>query len=116
MIQVAARNANADAVVSHLFARAYDDGAAAVAGRMQPRFQQLLIDRGCLLRGRDSYTLVHSRSPQIADAFRSGRAWLSVLDGEASLNPWNDPEAAAAELGQLSRERRRFGIVDSPVA
>lgn len=111
--QIAARSVNADAVISHLFARAYDQGAAAVAGRMQPRFRQQLIDRRCLLRGRQSYALIHSRNQQLASAFRSGQAWLSVLDGEAPLNVWNRPQAAAAELAQRAPEIRRFGIVDS---
>ncbi len=99
--QIAARSADAEAVVNHLFARVFAEGAAAVAGRMQPRFQQLLIDRGCLLRGRETYTLIHSRDPDITDAFRSGRAWLSVLDGEAPFNAWNNPAAAVTDLAKL---------------
>lgn len=113
VVQIAARTADADAVISHLFARTWEQGAAAVAGRAQPRFLQSLIDRGCLLRARESFTLIHSGNPQIADAFRSGRAWLSVLDGEAPLNVWNRPEQAAGDLAPLSSGIRPFGIVQS---
>ncbi len=94
--QIVARSGDAPAVISHLFARAHDAGAAAVAGRMQPRFQQMFIDRGCFLAGRQTCTLIHSRHPHVADAYQSGRAWLSVLDGEAPFNIWNRPEDAAA--------------------
>lgn len=99
--QIAARSADAGAVVNHLFARTFKEGAAAIAGRMQPRFQQLLIDRGCLFRGRETYTLIHSRDPGITEAFRSGHAWLSVLDGETPFNAWNNPAAAVTALAKL---------------
>jgi hypothetical protein len=112
--QIAARQVNAAVVVRHLFARAFDEGACAVAGRMQPRFQQVLIDQACVLRGRGTYTLVHSRDEAIASAFRSGTAWLSVLDGESPLNVWNSPEAATAELSTLPPYARPIGIADTP--
>lgn len=99
--QIAARQNNAATVINHLFARVFDEGAGAVAGRLQPRFQQVLIDQGCLFRGRSSYTLIHTTDPGIAAAYRSGSAWLSALDGETSLNAWNSPESAAADLSSL---------------
>ena len=114
--QIAARQSNAAVVVNHLFSRAFDEGACAVAGRMQPRFQQVLIDHDCVLRGRSTYTLIHSKDENIAGAFRNGNAWLSVLDGEAPLNVWNSPEAAAAELGTLPRYKNPFGIIEAPVS
>lgn len=99
MIQIAARTAHRDAVINHLFSRARDEGAAAVAGRVQPGQLQTLIDRGCLLRGRTSYALVHSRDKGIRAAYQSGKAWLSVLEGEATMNVWNRPEQAALDRG-----------------
>jgi len=65
---------------------------------MQPHFQQFMIDHNCLIRGRESYTLVHSRDRRLAEAFRGGHAWLTVVDGEAPLNVWNSPEDAIAEF------------------
>jgi len=99
MIQIAARTAHRDAVINHLFSRARDEGAAAVAGRVQPGQLQTLIDRGCLLRGRTSYALVHSRDKGIRAAYQPGKAWLSVLEGEATMNVWNRPEQAALDRG-----------------
>jgi len=111
--QIAARQANVAVVVNHLFAHVFDAGGCAVAGRLQPRFQQALIDQGCVFRGRSMYTLVHSRDEKIARAFRNGSAWLSVLEGEAPFNAWNSPEKANAELGSLARYSRSLGVVDS---
>ena len=102
---------NAARCVAWLTAR--DTGASAVAGRIQPRFQQALIDRGCVFRGRATYTLVHSKDENIARAFQNGTAWLSVLDGECPFNLWNAPEAASAELNSLPRYSRSLGIVQA---
>jgi len=102
--QIAAKQADAQVVINHLFARVFEEGAAAIAGRMQPHFQQCMIDHNCLIRGRESYTLVHSRDRRLAEAFRGGHAWLTVVDGEAPLNVWSSPEHAIREydLPQLS--------------
>jgi len=102
VIQIAARPEAVDVVVNHLFATASNDGASAVAGRIQPDIQQAFIDRGCLIRARNTYTLVHSRDPHLASAYRSGQAWLTPLDGEAILNAWHSPEAAVAEFVETS--------------
>lgn len=107
--QIAAQPANAAVVVNHLLSRAYEQGAAAVAGRIQPSLQQVLIDHQCVIRGRETYALVHARNPQLADAYRGGQAWLSILDGEATLNAWNDPVQAAADLNFLQLPDRMQG-------
>jgi len=95
--QIAARQFDAAAIINHLFARVREEGAVVVAGHMQPRFQQVLIDHDCRIRARHTYMLVHSRNKTLAEAFRDGKAWLSVLDGEATLNAWNSPAAVVAQ-------------------
>jgi hypothetical protein len=102
VLQIAARPVNAAAVVDHLFSRLHAEGGAAVAGRLQPRFLQLLIDRGAMIRPRSTYMLVHSRNEDLLDSFRHGTAWLSLLDGEAPVNVWNSPRAAVDALDGLN--------------
>ena len=105
MIQIAARTAHRDVVINHLFLRARDKGA--VAGCVQSGQLQAMIDRRCLLRGRTSYALVHSREKGIRAACQSGEAWLSVLEGEATMDVWNRSEQAAL-VADRERHTRNF--------
>ena len=85
-------------VLEHLYHQCYTEGCVAVLGRMQPDFQQAFLDTGCLFRRRDRYVLVHSRRPDIMNAFHAGQAFLSHLEGESCLQVWNDPLRAAKHL------------------
>jgi len=60
-------------------------------GRLQPEFLQVLSDNGCLFHRRSRRVLIHSRNPELLDAFHSGDAFLSLLDGEGAVQLWNDP-------------------------
>ncbi|MCX7418569.1 MAG: hypothetical protein NT013_03405, partial [Planctomycetia bacterium] len=92
--QIVAHPHTAGQVIDHLLNHAAERGAVAVAGRVIPRFLQAISDRHCLLLRRSTYLIVHSRDPEITDAFVNGRAFLSLLEGEGPLQIWNDPEVA----------------------
>ena len=98
--QIVAHPHTAGQVIDHLLNHAAERGAIAVAGRVIPRFIQAISDRHCLILRRSTYLLVHSRDPEIADAFINGRAFLSLLEGEGPLQIWNNPELALQRLPQ----------------
>lgn len=80
-VQVAASAKTAGTVLDHLFQEASARGATAVRGRIEPQLLSALWGRRCMLRF-GTGALVHSRSPEILQAIRSGQALLTRLDGE----------------------------------
>lgn len=82
IVQIAARENSFDGVLRRLLADAWRLGAAALHGRLDPRFAKELSDRHCWLRLDGPWTLVHSRNADILAAIRQGDAFLSRLDGE----------------------------------
>jgi hypothetical protein len=85
VVQLAATATSIDDVLDHLFYQAWQRGAVAVTGRLDPRFMQALSDKYCLLHRRGPWVLVNSKRPEILRSFQSGDAWFSRLDGEWSL-------------------------------
>ncbi len=98
--QIVAHPHTAGQVIDHLLNHAAERGAVAVVGRVVPRFVQAISDRHCLILRRSTYLIVHSRDPEITDAFVNGRAFLSLLEGEGPLQIWNNPELALQRLEQ----------------
>jgi Acetyltransferase (GNAT) domain len=82
VVQVAAMNGSFDLVLRGLLADAWRLGAAAVRGRLDPRFAREFSDRHCWLRTEGTWTLVHSPHPEILAAIHQGDAFLSRLEGE----------------------------------
>lgn len=82
VLQLAAREGAFDCVLQRLLADAWRHGAAAVRGRLEPRFARQLSDRHCWLRMEGPWTLVHSRRAEVIDAIQQGDAFLSRLEGE----------------------------------
>jgi len=82
VLQIAAPNGTFDRVLKRLLADAWRHGAAAVRGRLDPRYVQELSNRHCWLRTDSTWTLVHSRHPEIMAAIQQGDAFLSRLEGE----------------------------------
>jgi hypothetical protein len=82
VLQIAAINGWFDRLLQHLLADAWRHGAAAVRGRVDPRYVQELSNRHCWFRWDSTWTLVHSRNPEILAAIDQGRAFLSRLEGE----------------------------------
>jgi hypothetical protein len=85
VLQLTATPSSIGDVLDHLFHRAWRQGAAAVSGRLEPRFMQALSDRYCVFHRRGPWVLVNTKRPQILKAFHTGDACFSRLDGEWSL-------------------------------
>ena len=83
--QLAATPASIDEVLDHLFYRAWQQGALAVTGRLDPRFIQALSDKYCVFHRRGPWVLVKAKEPELLRSFEAGHAWFSPLDGEWSL-------------------------------
>jgi len=82
VLQIAARHGSFDRVLQRLLVDAWRRGAAAVRGRVDPRFVQELSDRHCWSRWGGTWTLVHSPHADIMAAIHQGDAFLSRLEGE----------------------------------
>ena len=72
-------------VIDHLFNHARLNGAASLAGRLEPHMGKALANQVCLLYRREYCMLVHSRDAQVLGAIHSGKAFISRLDGEWCL-------------------------------
>lgn len=93
VVQIASGDGWFDRVLQRLLADAWRHGAAAVRGRLDPRFVQQLSDRHCWLRREGTWTLVHSRHADILAAIHHGDAFLSRLEGEWWLRFLGEQEA-----------------------
>lgn len=82
VLQIGAREDSINDVLDHLFDHARQHGAAALHGRMEPRFVQALCDRHCLFHGGGSNVLFHSRNPAATAALLAGEGFLTRLEGE----------------------------------
>ncbi|PYS53685.1 MAG: hypothetical protein DMG13_11585 [Acidobacteria bacterium] len=82
VLQIAARDGHADRVLNHLAHHAYEHGAIAICGRLEPSFIQALCQHHCLFDAYPLWVLTHSRHPNLLAAFEQGTARLSRLDGE----------------------------------
>ena len=82
VVQIAACDGSFDRVLQRLLADAWRHGAAAVRGRLDPRFVQEHSARHCWLRTDGTWTLVHSRHADVMAAIQQGDAFLSRLEGE----------------------------------
>jgi hypothetical protein len=81
LLQVAAADRDIGQVIDHLLHHAWEGGAAAVKGRVEPRLLEPLARRRCLMSFAGE-ALVHSRDQEILGAIASGRSLLTRLDGE----------------------------------
>lgn len=94
VLQIAARERSFDRVLTRLLADAWRQGAAAVRGRLDPRYVQEFSSRHCWF-GRDgTWTLAHSRHADILAALHQGVAFLSRLEGEWWLRFLGEEEVA----------------------
>ena len=90
VLQVGGKEDTVREVLHHLFYHARQRGAVAVTGPMDARLVRALSENHCVFHGPgNSWTLIHSRDPRIADAIHAGDAFLSRLEGAR----WVEPEA-----------------------
>jgi hypothetical protein len=82
VVQVAARDGAFDAVLQRLLADAWHQGAAAVRGRVDPRYLDELSANHCWFRREGTSVLAHSRNADVLEALQRGDTFLSRLEGE----------------------------------
>jgi hypothetical protein len=109
VLQVAAADGWFDRVLRRLLADAWHAGAAAVRGRLDPRYVQEFSERHCWLRTEGTWTLVHSRDREVMDAIRQGKAGLSRLEGEWWLRFVDDESSDPAQQTSGARLKPRSG-------
>lgn len=93
VVQIAAREGAFDRVLQRLLSDAWRQGAAALRGRLDPRYAQELSDRHCWFRWDGTWTLAHSRDTEVIAAVDQGSAFLSRLEGEWWLRFLGEPAA-----------------------
>jgi hypothetical protein len=86
VIQLHAKSNYSHDVLDHLIFHAREQGAMALTGRMEPSMMQAFSDRHCVFHCGPQWVLVHSRRPELVNAFNSGNAGFSRLDGEWCLH------------------------------
>jgi hypothetical protein len=82
VLQIGGREQTFGDVINHMFHDAWRSGAAALSGRLEPRFARELSRRCCRFIFHDVAVLVHSRHNEILEAIHRGDAFLTRLDGE----------------------------------
>jgi GNAT superfamily N-acetyltransferase len=81
VMQIAARDRQAGAVLESLFAHAARHGGGAVQGRVEAHVLAALANRGAVFRF-SPRSLVHSANGELLGALTSGGALLTQLDGQ----------------------------------
>jgi hypothetical protein len=83
VLQVGGRKETVPEVLDHLFYHAWQRGAVAATGAMDPSLCAALSEQHCVFHRPDNtWTLIHSHDPQILNTIHSGDAFLSRLESE----------------------------------
>ncbi len=114
VLQIAARRGSFDQVLQRLLADAWRQGSVALRGRVEPRFAPELSQRHCWFRREGTWTLAHSRHPEIIAAIHEGDAFLSRLEGEWWMRYLGEEEAAGTDSSAPPAGQSRFGLDRDP--
>lgn len=87
VIQLGAESSSIGKVLDHLFYDAWKHGLIGLHGRMEPQFMQELTMKSCFFLRNGSWTLAHSRTPEMLAPLQGGNAYFSRMDGEWCLRP-----------------------------
>ena len=82
VIQIEANNHTIGKVLDHLIYDAWQQGAIALSGRLEPRFMSEFSDRYCLFNRGYNWMLIHSQNPELLNVILRGNAFLTRLEGE----------------------------------
>jgi hypothetical protein len=83
VLQIGGKEDTIRDVLDHLFYHAWQRGAVAVTGSMDPRHCGALSENHCTFRQPDnSWMLIHSQDERIINAIHAGDAFLSRLEAE----------------------------------
>jgi hypothetical protein len=81
VLQIAAKDRDAGAVMDHLFHHAWREGTTALRGRCEPFLFDALRQRHCYFRP-DALALLHSRDANLVNAILTGNGLITRMDGE----------------------------------
>jgi hypothetical protein len=84
-LQIEAKRQARQVVFRHLLHHAWQGGAAALSGRLQPAWLQPLSEEHCHFHGLGPWFMVHSKWPEFLQMFQEGSAVFSRLEGEWCL-------------------------------
>jgi len=86
VLQVGGRDDSIPEVLDHLFYHAWQRGAVAASGPMDPRLCNTLSEKHCAFhRPANCWMLFHSEDQDIVNAIQAGDAFLTRLEGEWSI-------------------------------
>lgn len=82
VLQLFAQRQSIDAVLTHLFTDAKNEGSLALSGQAEPKFIQEFSAHGCIFNHRNFSTVVHTGNNDFLNALNSGNAFFTRLEGE----------------------------------
>ena len=82
VLQIGATFGHSQSVLSALFRDAWEQGAASVAGQLDPSLTLDLSNSQCQFRCTNMGVLMYSNNPDLLNAIQRGEAFLSRLEGE----------------------------------
>lgn len=85
VLQIGAEGASAGKVLDQLFHDAWQNKLVGLHGRMEPQFMEEFTQRSSVFLRNGSWTLAHSRTPELLAPIFSGNTFFSRLDGEGCL-------------------------------
>jgi hypothetical protein len=85
VLQIGVEGASVGKVLDHLFHDAWQHDLIGLHGRQEPQFMEELTQRSSFFLRNGSWTLIHSRTPELSGPIFSGNAFFSRLDGEGCL-------------------------------
>lgn len=85
VLQVGAEGTSVGKVLDHLIHEAWQNNLIGLHGRLEPQFMEELTQRSSFFLRNGSWTLAHSRMPELLGPIFSGNAFFSRLDGEGCL-------------------------------
>lgn len=85
VLQIGADSTAAGKVIDHLFHEAWQSKLIGLHGRLEPQFMEELTRRSSFFLRNGSWTLAHSRRPELLGSIFSGNAFFSRLEGEGCL-------------------------------
>lgn len=85
VLQIGAEGTSVGKVLDHLFHDAWQSTLIGLHGRLEPQFMEELTQRSSFFLRNGSWTLAHSRSPELLGPIFSGNAFFSRMEGEWCL-------------------------------
>ena len=85
VLQIGTEGTSIGRVLDHLFHDAWQNKLIGLHGRLEPQFMEELTQRSSFFFRNGSWTLAHSRTPELLGSIFSGNAFFSRLDGEGCL-------------------------------